>query len=206
VSSGVLSNFIERHFVDIDAQILLSLVKDLGSGDIEEIYRRLRNEDRFTHSLQELAFALRLFTCNDSVPFNSASAARARIDSYRIPGLTRREGRMMAYELAKCDGFPTGSVPQTFHKPVTGDGSVPVMVFTGTNDIQTATSWSEQAAEQLIGSQFVRFPNTGHGATLFSQCARDVAAAFFDQPASKTNSDCKEELIPTFVLPDEPLP
>ena len=80
------------------------------------------------------------------------------------------------------------------------------MVFTGTNDIQTATSWAEEAATQLIGSQFVRFPNTGHGATLFSQCARDIAAAFFDQPTSPVNLACRTALIPDFILPEDQLP
>ena len=205
-TQSVLYRFIDRHFAGIDAEILTSLVDALEPDDIGEIYRRLRNQDRFSNSMQELGFALRLFNCNDSVPFNDADAARARASSYQIPGLTEREGRMMAYELESCDGFPTNSVPQTFHEPVTGDGKIPVMVFTGTNDIQTATSWAEQAADALTGSQFVRFPNTGHGATLFSQCARDVAAAFFDQPESLTNSECSAQLIPSFVLPDEPLP
>ena len=112
----------------------------------------------------------------------------------------------MAYELGSCDGFPTGTLGEDFHSPVTGDGSVPVMVFTGTNDIQTATSWSEQAANTLVGSHFVRFPNAGHGATMFSQCARDVAAAFFDQPSKLVNADCMDDLTPTFVLPEEPTP
>ncbi len=186
-------------------EILLSLVENLASADIEEIYRSLRNEDRFNNRFQELAFTLRLFNCNDSVPFNSANVARANINTYQIPGLTEREGRMMAYELSRCDGFPTNSVPTSFHEPVTGDGSIPVMVFTGTNDIQTATSWAEQAANNLIGSQFVRFPNTGHGATQFSQCAKDIAAAFFDNPLAEVNGDCIAGLVPQFVLPEDPL-
>ncbi|MXU65944.1 alpha/beta hydrolase [Oceanomicrobium pacificus] len=78
--------------------------------------------------------------------------------------------------------------------------------FSGTNDTQTATSWSEQAAGNISGSQFVRFPNTGHGATLFSKCDRDVAAAFFDQPEMPVRSACTEGLIPKFVLPEDPLP
>ncbi len=201
-----LRQFVQRHYSGIDAQILTSLVGQMTPDDVSEIFRRLRNLDRFSEQLHELAFALRVFTCNDSVPFNSAERARARIASYRIPGLTEREARTMAYELGACDGFPTGTLGEDFHAPVTGDGSVFVMVFTGTNDIQTATSWSEQAANNLIGSQFVRFPNTGHGTTLFSQCARDVAGAFFDQPEIAVNAACASDLVPNFVLPDEPLP
>ena len=201
-----LSVFIDRHFNGADAEILMSSIQTLEPEDITEIYRRMRNEDRFTNSFLELGFAWRLFNCSDSVPFNSAEAAFDRLSSYQIPGLTNREGRMMAYELGACGDLPTGTLPPSFHDPVTGDGSVPVLVFTGTNDIQTATSWAEQAADARISSQFVRFPNTWHGATLFSHCARDVAAAFFDQPTTSVNAVCKSDLIPGFVLPDERLP
>lgn len=82
---------------------------------------------------------------------------------------------------------------------------IAVMIFTGTHGIRTATSWAELAAFNSVGSQFVRFPNTGHGATLFSQCARDVAAAFFDQPGEPVNSGCTEDLVPTFLVPEDPI-
>ena len=205
-TSRTLRAFVDTHFVGVDRQILATLVDELQQDDIAEIYRRLRNQDRYVNSLQELGFTLRLFNCNDSVPFNSAEAARTRQESYHIPGLTAREGRMMAYELDHCYSIPTGTVPRTFHDPVTGDGSLPVLIFTGTNDTQTATSWAEQAANDLIGSQFVRFPNTGHGATQFSECAKDVAAAFFDQPKTPVVSSCREGLAPIFVLPGDMLP
>ena len=54
----------------------------------------------------------------------------------------------MAYELSACYELPTGTLLPSFHDPVTGDGSTPVMVFTGTNDIQTATLWAEEAANR----------------------------------------------------------
>ncbi|MXU65945.1 hypothetical protein [Oceanomicrobium pacificus] len=128
-TSDELGQFVQRNFSGIDAEILMSLVVQMAPDDIAEIFRRLRNLDRFTEQLHELAFALRLFTCNDSVPFNSAERALDRIEQYRIPGLTEREGRTMVFELGACDGFPTGTVDQDFHTPVTGNGSVPVMVF-----------------------------------------------------------------------------
>jgi hypothetical protein len=45
------------------------------------------------------------------------------------------------------------------------------------------------------------------GGTLikFSQCAKDVAAAFFDNPEAEVNAECTADLVPQFVLPDEPL-
>lgn len=99
----------------------------------------------------------------------------------------------------------TVTAPESFHETVTGDGSVPIMVFMGTNDTQTATIWGEQAAEDLFSSQYVSFPNADHGAIKFSRCAKDVAAAFFDNPEAEVNTSCTADLVPRFVLPDTPL-
>ena len=79
------------------------------------------------------------------------------------------------------------------------------MVFSGTNVTQTATSWAKEAADQFIGSQYVEFPNAGHGAINFSPCAQDVAAAFMDNPEAEVNASCTADLVPQFVLPDDPL-
>ena len=88
---------------------------------------------------------------------------------------------------------------------VTGDDSVPVLVLTGTNDTQTATTWGEQVAADLIGAQHVSLPNAGHGVIGFSKCAQDISAAFMDDPRADVDSTCIAELVPRFVLPDEPL-
>lgn len=120
-------------------------------------------------------------------------------------GLTRSEVEKQALFFEGCKSLPTGTLPESFYEPVTGDGTVPVLVFGGTNDTQTATSWARQAADELVGSQYVEFPNAGHGSIVFSQCAKDIAAAFVDNPEATVNSGCTTDLVPRFVLPDEPL-
>ena len=47
----------------------------------------------------------------------------------------------------------------------------------------------------------VLFPETGHGAIRFSQCAKDVGAAFFNNPEGEVNTACTSDLLPQFVLP-----
>lgn len=60
-------------------------------------------------------------------------------------------------------------------------------------------------ADNLIGAQYVEFPNAGHGVINFSQCAKDIAAAFIDEPQRDVVPSCVTGLAPRFVLPDEPL-
>lgn len=61
------------------------------------------------------------------------------------------------------------------------------LILLGTADTQRATSWGEHAAETLENSQVVHFPETGHGAIRFSQCAKDVGAAFLNTPGGRSH-------------------
>lgn len=47
----------------------------------------------------------------------------------------------------------------------------------------------------------VLFPETGHGAIRYSQCAKDIGAAFFNNLEAKIDTACIQDLLPQFVLP-----
>ena len=192
-----------KHFSGADAEILLAQIASMADEDIELLFETARFNDRF-HDLAN-GISHYLYFCNEGVPFNSLEGLRANAENYQVPGLTRFEVEKQALFLEGCERFPTGTLPENFHEPVTGDGSIPVIVFGGTNDTQTATSWARQAAEDVAGAQYVEFPNAGHGSIQFSQCAKDIAAAFVDNPEAEVNSSCTADLVPRFILPDEPL-
>jgi pimeloyl-ACP methyl ester carboxylesterase len=200
---ATLETFVNRHFSGADAEILLAQIDMLSDEDVEMLFENARFNDRF-HDLAN-GISHYLYFCNSGVPFNSLEGLRENAETYEIPGLTRLEVEKQALFFEGCDRLPTGSVPESFHEPVTGDGSIPVMVFGGTNDTQTATSWARQAAEDVVESQYVEFPNAGHGVINFSHCAKDIAAAFIDNPEAEVNSSCTADLVPQFVLPDDPL-
>lgn len=201
--TATLSAFVEQHFSGADAEILESIVAEMTDEDVALLFENAHFDDRF-HDLAN-GIAHYLYFCNEGIPFNSLAGLEAVTAASPIPGLTQFEAEKQALWLDGCERLPTNSVPEGFHEPVTGDGEIPVMVFAGTNDTQTATSWARQAADNLIGAQYVEFPNAGHGALAFSQCAKDIAAAFFDQPKREVVTACVADLIPRFVLPDEPL-
>jgi hypothetical protein len=50
--------------------------------------------------------------------------------------------------------------------------------------------------------RLVFFPESGHGTLAFSQCAKDVGAAFLENPDAAFDSSCAEALTPAFLLPD----
>ena len=202
-TSATLEAFVNRHFNGADAEILLTLIADMADEDIELFFENARFNDRFHDLANRISHYL--YFCNEGIPFNSEEGLRANAENYRVPGLTRFEVEKNALFLEGCERLPTGTLPESFHDLVTGDGSIPVMVFGGTNDTQTATSWARQAAEDVAGAQYVEFPNAGHGAIQFSQCAKDIAAAFVDNPDAEVNSACTADLVPQFVLPDDPL-
>ena len=173
-------------------------------ADIEELYRQIRFDPQ---SMVRAAntnnyFLVKVMICNEEVPFSSLEGVAEEIANYRIPGLARSKGDILDDLVGGCDLYPTGTVPASFHEPVTGDGSVPVLILSGTNDTQTATTWADALAETLVGAQFIRFPNAGHAVIRFSECAKDIGAAFIDNPQAEVNSACTADLTPHFVLPE----
>jgi len=61
-------------------------------------------------------------------------------------------------------------------------------------------AWGEDAAESLTNVFEVEFPNTGHGAILFSQCARDIGEAFINNPHVAPLTTCSDELTTQFIV------
>jgi hypothetical protein len=67
---------------------------------------------------------------------------------------------------------------------------------------ETAASWGPQTARHLPHGQAIVLPETGHGAPLFSQCARDLGVAFIENPTVPLDKSCVAGLKPSFVLPE----
>ena len=78
---------------------------------------------------------------------------------------------------------------------------LPVLVLTGTNDIQTAASWGPHAAQTLSNSQVAVVPDAGHAVIAFSDCARDLSIAFVEAPDNLLDMSCLAGDLPRFVIP-----
>jgi hypothetical protein len=75
------------------------------------------------------------------------------------------------------------------------------MVVYGLNDTQTSSADARHAAKTLPRSQVIEVPEVGHGAIIFSQCAKDIGMAFIERPEKAADTACLAGLKPKFVLP-----
>jgi hypothetical protein len=109
------------------------------------------------------------------------------------------EQGMIAGVYGPCEEFAQHPRPG-MNDPVTAD--IPTLVMQGALDTQTAPSWGALMVSTLPRGQLAFFPESGHGTFIFSQCSRDIGAAFLDNPGAPVDTSCTADLIPAFLLPD----
>jgi hypothetical protein len=97
-----------------------------------------------------------------------------------------------------CESF-TPAPREGYHDPVTS--SIPALVLYGLNDTQTSSADAKDAAANLGNARVLGFPETGHGALMFSKCAKDIGLAFIEQPEAELATACIDGLKPKWVLP-----
>lgn len=79
---------------------------------------------------------------------------------------------------------------------------MPVLALNGKVDTSTAPVWGARAVETFSNAANVMVPEAGHGTILFSQCARDIAAAFIEDPEGDLDTSCVEDERIPVLLPD----
>jgi pimeloyl-ACP methyl ester carboxylesterase len=90
-----------------------------------------------------------------------------------------------------------------------GSSDLPVLSMNGELDTQTAAVWGALSVQNYSNAQMVIVPESGHGTIQFSQCARDITAAFIEAPERDLDTSCIEDLRLPVMLPDgtmHPLP
>jgi hypothetical protein len=90
-----------------------------------------------------------------------------------------------------------------------GSTDVPVLSMNGELDNQTAGIWGELAVQNFTNATLVLVPESGHGTIRFSQCAKDITAAYLEDPGADLDTSCVEDLRLPVMLPDgtmHPLP
>jgi hypothetical protein len=109
------------------------------------------------------------------------------------------EDGMIAGFYGPCEEFSRHPRPG-MNDPVTAD--IPTLVMQGGLDTQTAPSWGALMVSTLPQGQLGFLPESGHGTFIYSQCSRDIGAAFLDNPEARVDTSCTADLIPAFLLPD----
>ena len=199
-----ISTWVEKHFSGPDRVALLELVAAMSRADVIRTFD-IADADLTPYQVAvEGEMGLMIYACQEDFPYNSSDGA-AEVNATFPYGviLTETESASLDGIYETCALFEPAP-REGFHEPVSS--SVPVLSIGGTNDTQTSWKWSVLAAETLENARVVILPNSGHGASLYSACGRDISAKFILDPSASLDTTCADDLLPDFVLPDAPLP
>ncbi len=197
-SRATLEALVRDHLPATDVEPTLGLLAQMTDGDVAEVFAAIGREFREKIGGFVTVTDLSLVACQEGIPYNSREGFDAFNATLPWPFLARP-----AFAGDSLYGFCAGISPalpfEGFHDPIVSD--IPTLVLWGSNDTQTSMKDARLAAETLRSSQVVGFPEAGHGAIIFSKCAKDVGLAFIDRPDAPVNAACTESLKPVFVLP-----
>ncbi len=133
-----------------------------------------------------------LFNPPDETAFDTANAAlpakiRAAF-SYNWPRM-----------LDTCAAWPKGTPRPTLIEAVTS--AVPTFVGSGTMDPITPPTFGALAASTLSDKVVAVFQNSGHGATLQTECGRQSFTDFLADPSTAPDLSCADTITTTYILP-----
>lgn len=180
-----------------DQPQILAVLDLMSDADVAAFYADVTGQARASFSPMVGAIDLFVVACQESIPFNSREGFEAYSATLKFPFLNRATGaQAQMYDI--CDLF-TPIPREGHHDPVTSD--IPALVLYGLNDTQTSSADAKDTAAHLGNARALGFPEAGHGALIFSQCARDIGLAFVERPESELATGCIEGLRPQWVLP-----
>ncbi|OSQ42685.1 hypothetical protein MGEO_20335 [Marivita geojedonensis] len=189
-------------FPDGERDLLLSLIGLMDDDEIAEVYDIL-SEPLYRERLVEVFSIIQtVIHCNDRVfdlqrTFETLRASDA-------PELIPVGVGAVDFGFGvRCAAYGLSASPS---EPISNSSGFPVLVSNGSLDTSTPPIWGETIFEGLQNARMVTFPNSNHGATRETQCARDITSAFFMYPEEELNLDCVDGLRPVFVIPGDELP
>ncbi len=200
-SAGALLDLVRSHFDGPTAARLESLIAVLNPEEVERVFGLIAMDNAGLATVMEGEFELYLYACQEDFAdgFNSAAGFGETVVNLGYGPLMTAALANVPSLYSDCAEF--NPVPRdNYLEPVSSD--IPVLVFSGEIDTQTAASWGELTAETLSNSQSFLFPETGHGALLFGQCARDIGEAFLETPSAAIDGACVADLRLPYLMPD----
>lgn len=193
-----LKELIEDNLPAAEVAPTLALLDQLTDGDVAEVFAAVSKEARGLYRPIIEILDLMVIACTEDIPFNSREGMEAVVDGLKFKFLAQSSNvDDTLYQL--CPYIPPALPFPGFHDPVTSD--IPTLVMYGFNDTQTSTEEALLAASGLSQSTALGFPEAGHAALVFSQCAKDIGLAFVERPSEPLATGCIETLKPKFILP-----
>jgi hypothetical protein len=173
---------------------VLDLMTD---ADVTAFFADFSEEVRTSFAPMVYVMDLFVLACQESIPFNSREgfeAYNAGLKFQILASDTAAQAQM--YDV--CNWIPPNPRAGQ-HEPVTSD--IPALVLYGLNDTQTSSADAKDVASHLGNARVLGFPEAGHGALIFSQCAKDIGLAFIERPEGELATECIATLKPNWTLP-----
>ncbi|EEW24285.1 alpha/beta fold hydrolase [Rhodobacter ferrooxidans] len=197
---ATLRALIVDHLSAADIDPTLALLDQLTDGDVAEVFAAVSKEARTLYKPIVDMLDLMVVACTEDIPFNTRETMQQVVDGLKFKFLAKSDNvDGSIYDL--CPYIPPALPFPGFHDAVTSD--IPTLVLYGFNDTQTSTEEALLAAEGLSRATALGFPEAGHAALVFSQCAKDIGLAFVERPGDALATDCIDMLRPKFILPKD---
>jgi pimeloyl-ACP methyl ester carboxylesterase len=200
-----LAAMLGRHFSAETLAGLLSLTHLMTAAQIAQVFDRIGTDNSALDDVLLGQFQLQMFACQEDMELNGpatipAASAQLRAEFGWPDKMTAEiEDGMISGVYKPCEEFQKHPRPG-MNDPVAA--AIPTLVMQGAVDDQTAPSWGALMVSTLPKGQLAFFPESGHGTFIFSQCSRDIGAAFLDNPDALVDTSCTHALTPAFMLPD----
>lgn len=202
---AALIAMLSRQFTGETLARLETLAGMLDDGQLAQVFARIGADNAALDRVLLEGFQTQMFACQEDMDINSpegAAAVSLRLQAEfgwpaSLAGMFESLVDTTFFDL--CKEFTPQPRPG-FHDPVTA--AIPTLVMQGAFDTQTAPSWGAWMVSSLPKGRLVFFPESGHGTLAFSQCAKDIGAAFLENPEAPFDASCALDLTPSFLLPD----
>ena len=198
-----LLTLIASHFPGPRGTQLSALALSMDEADVARVFALVGLDNQALEDGVEGDFEAYLYACQEDFVdgFNSAEGYSSETRSLPFGPIF---AELLVGEtpdfFTVCDEVFTPVPRENWLEPVESDW--PVLVMNGEIDVQTSGAWGAVAAETLENAQNLVFPESGHGTILFSQCARDITAAYIENPQGALDTSCIGNLRPPVMLPD----
>ncbi len=176
----------------------------LDGAEIRHVFELIAEmQHRMSRLDGAVAFgAYRSIQCADQMPASSAARVEATYARLQMPALARMTISAARQSRPVCALWPVRASPPRDREPLRS--TVPTLVLQGRYDMQTGDQTSRRVLEGLRRAHWVLLPNSGHGVFLHSDCARDIAAAYIDNPGTAPDARCTAAMVPKFLPPTPP--
>lgn len=196
-----LSDFVAAHYEGPAAERLLALVAAMSDDEIGNFFE-VTDRSIITTTYSFLTMTdLWIYACQEDVPFNTMEGYRSLTASLEYP-------QTDAYWVGQAGLLLTQVCPMFEQHPRDNwqdvvKSDIPTLSLGSTWDIQTSFRWAEAVTEGLSNAQSFVIPEAGHGAVLYSSCARDMAESFVnDHSRIFAEGTCATDMLPPFHVAD----